>query len=55
MDEVLIIVGGIIPDEDVPLLKEAGVHGVFGPGTLTDDIVTFIQENTGRQAPRSSM
>jgi methylmalonyl-CoA mutase C-terminal domain/subunit len=45
MDDVLVIVGGIIPDEDIPVLKEAGVHGVFGPGTLTEDIVTFIQEH----------
>ena len=49
MDDVLLIVGGIIPDEDVPSLKEAGVQGVFGPGTLTEDIVTFIQENVRKQ------
>ena len=48
MDDVLVIVGGIIPDEDVPLLKEAGVHGVFGPGTLTDDIVKFIHEHVNK-------
>jgi methylmalonyl-CoA mutase C-terminal domain/subunit len=45
LDDVLIIVGGIIPDEDVPVLQEAGVRGVFGPGTLTEDIVAFIQEH----------
>ncbi len=45
MDDVLVIVGGIIPDEDIPVLKEAGVHGIFGPGTLTEDIVTFIREH----------
>jgi len=45
MDDVLIIAGGIIPDEDIAPLKEAGVQGVFGPGTLTEDIVTFIREN----------
>ncbi len=45
MSDVLVIAGGIIPDEDVPLLKEAGVHGTFGPGTLTEDIVKFIQEH----------
>lgn len=45
MDDVLVIAGGIIPDEDVPVLKEAGLHGVFGPGTLTYDIVKFIQEH----------
>jgi methylmalonyl-CoA mutase C-terminal domain/subunit len=44
MDDVLVIAGGIIPDADVPVLKDAGVQGVFGPGTLTEDIVTFIEE-----------
>ena len=48
MDDVLVIAGGIVPDEDVPVLKEAGVHGVFGPGTLTEDIVKFIQEHVQR-------
>jgi methylmalonyl-CoA mutase C-terminal domain/subunit len=50
MGDTLVIVGGIIPDEDVPALKEAGVHGVFGPGTITEDIVKFIQEHTIPQA-----
>ncbi len=45
LDDVLIIAGGIIPDEDVPVLQEAGVCGVFGPGTLTEDIIAFIQEH----------
>jgi methylmalonyl-CoA mutase C-terminal domain/subunit len=45
MDDVLVVAGGIIPDEDVPQLKKVGVSGVFGPGTLTDDIVKFIREN----------
>jgi methylmalonyl-CoA mutase C-terminal domain/subunit len=45
MSDVLVIAGGIIPDEDVPLLKEAGVHGIFGPGTLTDDIIRFIHDH----------
>ncbi len=45
MDDVLVIAGGIIPDEDVASLQEAGVQGVFGPGTLTENIVTFIREN----------
>jgi methylmalonyl-CoA mutase C-terminal domain/subunit len=45
LGDVLIIVGGIIPDEDVSILQEAGVRGVFGPGTLTEDIVAFILEH----------
>ena len=43
--DVLVIGGGIIPKEDVPSLKDAGVKAIFGPGTLTSDIVRFIQEN----------
>lgn len=45
MDDVLIVGGGIIPDEDIPELKSAGVAEIFGPGTRTDKIVQFIQEN----------
>jgi methylmalonyl-CoA mutase C-terminal domain/subunit len=43
--DVLVLGGGIIPEEDVPALKAAGVAGVFGPGTFTSDIVSFIQQN----------
>jgi methylmalonyl-CoA mutase C-terminal domain/subunit len=45
MDDVLIVAGGIIPDEDVPVLNEMGIRGIFGPGTSTDEIVAFIREN----------
>ena len=45
MDDVLLVVGGIIPDQDFPRLKEAGVKGIFIPGTPMDDIVKFIREN----------
>jgi len=45
IDDVLIVGGGIIPDEDIPELKKAGVAEIFGPGTRTDKIVRFIQEN----------
>ena len=45
MDDVLVVAGGIIPDEDVPALNEMGVTGIFGPGTPTDKIVEFIREN----------
>lgn len=43
--DILVIGGGIIPEEDVPPLKAAGIKGIFGPGTLTSDIVQFIEEN----------
>jgi methylmalonyl-CoA mutase C-terminal domain/subunit len=48
MDDVLVVGGGIIPEEDVPGLKEAGIEGVFGPGTSMEEIVTFIKENVKR-------
>jgi methylmalonyl-CoA mutase C-terminal domain/subunit len=51
LDDVVVIAGGIIPDEDVPLLKEAGVHGVFGPGTLTEDIAHFIRTHVRTERP----
>ncbi len=46
-----VLVGGIIPDEDVPLLKEAGVWEVFGPGTSTEKVIgAFRRAATGRPA-----
>jgi methylmalonyl-CoA mutase C-terminal domain/subunit len=45
MDDVLVVAGGIIPDEDISALHDMGVKGVFGPGTPTDQIVAFIREN----------
>ncbi|MCX6030815.1 MAG: cobalamin B12-binding domain-containing protein [Chloroflexi bacterium] len=47
MDDVVVLVGGIIPDEDVAPLKALGVRGVFGPGTSTGDIVSFIRQSIG--------
>ena len=45
MDAVLIIGGGVIPETDIPALKEAGVAEVFTPGTPTSAIVDFIKAN----------
>ncbi|HSR29962.1 MAG TPA: cobalamin B12-binding domain-containing protein [Anaerolineae bacterium] len=45
MDDVLVVAGGIIPDEDVPTLNELGIQGIFGPGTPTSEIVRFIREH----------
>jgi methylmalonyl-CoA mutase C-terminal domain/subunit len=45
MDDVLLVVGGIIPDEDIPGLKQAGVSEVFQPGASTQTIVEFIRKN----------
>jgi methylmalonyl-CoA mutase C-terminal domain/subunit len=48
MDRVLVIGGGVIPEEDIPLLKEKGVRGVFGPGTPIEEIAGFIREHVKR-------
>ena len=45
MDDVLLVLGGIIPDDDFPRMKEAGVAGIFQPGTSMDEIVEFIRKN----------
>lgn len=42
-EDILVIGGGIIPDEDIPFLKEKGIEAIFGPGTHTNEIVTFIK------------
>jgi methylmalonyl-CoA mutase C-terminal domain/subunit len=48
--DVLVVVGGIIPDIDVPKLKAMGVRGVFQPGTPMQEIVTFIREHARTRA-----
>ncbi|MFW9906832.1 MAG: cobalamin B12-binding domain-containing protein [Candidatus Thorarchaeota archaeon] len=45
LDDILILVGGVIPAQDFPKLKEIGVANVYGPGTMVNDIVEFIQES----------
>ena len=45
LDDVLVVIGGIIPGVDIPKLKEIGVKGIFLPGTPMQEIVEFIQEN----------
>ena len=44
MDDVLLVCGGIIPDEDTAALKQMGFAGAFGPGTSTQDLTKFIRE-----------
>ena len=48
MSDVLVVGGGIIPEEDVPALKKAGIAGCFGPGTKCEEIVEFIKKNVKR-------
>jgi methylmalonyl-CoA mutase C-terminal domain/subunit len=45
LEDILVVVGGIIPDEDIPELKKVGVAEVFQPGASTQQIVDFIREN----------
>ncbi len=54
LDDVLLLVGGIIPDEDIPALKQAGVSQVFQPGATTQEIVDYIRSHV-RDAAASEM
>ncbi len=45
MDDTLVLVGGIVPQEDIKTLKAIGVSEIFLPGTSTEDVVTFIRQN----------
>ena len=49
IDDVLITVGGTIPNKDIDVLKEMGVSGVFTPGAPTDEIVEFIRTGVSRR------
>lgn len=51
LDDVLVYAGGIIPDADIPAIKDMGVAGVFGPGTPMEETVRFVRENV---TPRSA-
>jgi methylmalonyl-CoA mutase, C-terminal domain len=50
MGDILVTVGGIIPDEDVPVLEEAGVAAVFGPGTTIGAVATFLRDHAPDRA-----
>jgi len=45
MEDVLVVVGGIIPDDDVAALKEAGVGATFGPGTTIAEVAQYLRAN----------
>jgi methylmalonyl-CoA mutase C-terminal domain/subunit len=45
LGHVLVVAGGIIPNEDVTPLREAGIHGIFTPGASTQEIIDFIRAN----------
>jgi methylmalonyl-CoA mutase C-terminal domain/subunit len=48
LDNVLVLGGGIIPEDDASKLKKEGIASVFGPGTHCDEIVEFIKKNVKR-------
>jgi len=50
IDDVLVVVGGTIPEQDIDFLKKAGVAGIFGPGTLMEDIIAFIRKNVRQRS-----
>lgn len=48
VDDMLVIGGGVIPDEDIPTLKEEGIEAIFTPGTPTKDVIEYIKNNLKR-------
>lgn len=52
-EEILVIGGGVIPDEDIPFLKESGIAEIFTPGTPTNTTIEFIKANLKRQESKA--
>ena len=50
VSDVLLFAGGIIPEVDIPVVKQMGFAGVFGPGTDTSDIIDFVRQHAPRRA-----
>jgi methylmalonyl-CoA mutase C-terminal domain/subunit len=48
VEDMLILGGGVIPEDDIPFLKESGIEAVFTPGTPTKDVIDFIVNNLKR-------
>jgi methylmalonyl-CoA mutase C-terminal domain/subunit len=48
-DETLVLGGGVIPQEDIPLLREQGIQEIFTPGTTTTETIEFIRNNLKRE------
>jgi methylmalonyl-CoA mutase C-terminal domain/subunit len=48
MEDVLVVGGGIIPQEDIPVLQQMGVAMIFGPGSPLQDIIAFIQDHVAQ-------
>jgi methylmalonyl-CoA mutase C-terminal domain/subunit len=54
LNHVLIVAGGIIPEEDVPALKKLGIEAIFRPGAMTQDIVDFIKTAMAKKRQRAA-
>ncbi len=54
IDDVPVVIGGIIPEADIPGLKKAGVAGVFPPGTSTQEIVDFVRNLVRQRHPETN-
>jgi len=49
LEHIVVLVGGIIPDQDIPKLKALGVSEIFQPGVSTEDIVDYVRRNVGKR------
>ncbi|MSQ40197.1 MAG: cobalamin B12-binding domain-containing protein [Dehalococcoidia bacterium] len=54
MGDVIVLAGGIIPEDDLPALKAMGIGAVFGPGSSTRDIIAFIRQAMGEKGKKAS-
>ena len=55
VDDVLVMAGGILPDEDIPAIEALGVKGNFGPGTPLATIIDFVRANVSPERMRQSL
>ncbi|HEU0025841.1 MAG TPA: cobalamin B12-binding domain-containing protein [Ktedonobacterales bacterium] len=55
VDDVLVMAGGILPDEDIPAIEAMGVKGNFGPGTSLATIIEFVRANVSPERMRQSL
>ena len=49
IDDVLVLGGGVIPEDDIPFLVESGIEAIFTPGTPTKEVIAFINDNVKRK------
>jgi methylmalonyl-CoA mutase C-terminal domain/subunit len=50
LEDIMVFAGGIIPEEDVPILKKIGIKDIFGPGTTTQSIIQFVLNNVPKRS-----